>query len=59
MKCPRCNGLLDPELTCIMCAREYRLVNIISDRRRQVITRQSLAQARTGNPGLPLVRKLK
>ena len=35
VKCKHCGGIIDPDtLVCIMCAREYKLNRVVSERRR-------------------------
>lgn len=41
MKCKRCGGILDENLHCLMCAREFKVIQQISDRRRREILQQS------------------
>jgi len=34
VKCRHCGGIIDPDtLVCLMCAREYRIIRIVSEKR--------------------------
>jgi len=43
-RCKRCNGVIDPDtMTCLMCGREFKMVQVVGERRRNLVVNASRA----------------